>query len=129
MLDWGVMSFHGYMVGEEGDNEWPPGYTLNGTFDETSGDESSGDEASMRSDITNGSQMSSDSMSTADGDNMSICEDTIVPTTESDRNPDGLDDSFDEMADDSVFIMVENDQDALSADNGSVLHWIQLVSQ
>ncbi|KAF4416892.1 hypothetical protein CGCF413_v006992 [Colletotrichum fructicola] len=73
MLDWGVMSFHGYMIGEGSDNEWPPaGYTMNGTFDETSGDESSGDETSISGDTTNGSQMSSDSMSTADSDDMSL---------------------------------------------------------
>ncbi|KAJ0387696.1 hypothetical protein COL922a_001802 [Colletotrichum nupharicola] len=156
MLDWGVMSFHGYMIGEESDNEWPPaGYTMNGTFDETSGDETSGDESSgdetsisgdetsisgdetiisgdetsISGDTTNGSQMSSDSMSTADSDDMSLCEDTIVPITESDLIPDGLDNSFDEMADDSVFVMVEDNEDAPSADNGSILHGIQMGSQ
>ncbi|KAI8269096.1 hypothetical protein K4K58_003097 [Colletotrichum sp. SAR11_239] len=130
MLDWGVMSFHGYMIGEESDNEWPPaGYTMNGTFDETSGDESSGDETSISGDTTNGSQMSSDSMSTADSDDMSLCEDTIVPITESDLIPDGLDNSFDEMADDSVFVMVDGNEDAPSADNGSILHGIQMGSQ
>ncbi|KAF5522783.1 hypothetical protein CGCA056_v006754 [Colletotrichum aenigma] len=130
MLDWGVMSFHGYMIGEESDNEWPPaGYTMNGTFDETSGDESSGDETSISGDTTNGSQMSSDSMSTADSDDMNLCEDTIVPITESDLIPDGLDNSFDEMADDSVFVMVEDNEDAPSADNGSILHGIQMGSQ